>query len=541
MICIKMWKYWDYIHGMDHNEGTSEEDEVKLYIERDQSSNRPYKIIRNDSVGRYMVATRDIKPGETVLMEYPLTFGPGNPNEPICLGCYTPVLKNQHTECDGCGFPMCSKECSQILEHKDFECAEMHNMNFRLDSQNTLKWNGSQESVYNAISPMRALVLKKRDPARWNLIWMHMSHDEARQKDTFWQKKDAKTLEHIKAMMKISPEDYDTIKIILGIFLVNDFEICIPLEGSEEKSSLIRGIFALASMPNHSCVSNCYHNFTCREEGFKMTMKAVVDIKEGDEITHSYTEPLDPIMRRQSLLKIGKFFQCNCIRCRDPTEMSTYSSALICSKCKKGNVISKNCKNINSDWECDSCDLTLSPDSVEQVNSKAKSEIEEMDKNPDVETHEQFLNKYATIFHPNHVYMIDRSYVLGKMYGRMEGYEPDSLSDDQFMRKKELCERVLKVLNVITPGQTRKKGMMMYELHLPFVIMGNRALQKGPNGNVDPQEIKKNLRMGLDYLKKGIKILGEEPSDSFEYKIFVSSQESVKQLEEWVTKIESVI
>jgi hypothetical protein len=45
-----------------------------------------------------------------------------------------------------------------------------------------------------------------------------------------------------------------------------------------------------------------------------MTMRAVMKIPKGTDITHSYTEPLDPVLIRKTLLQVGKFFHCNCIR-----------------------------------------------------------------------------------------------------------------------------------------------------------------------------------------------------------------------------------
>ena len=47
----------------------------------------------------------------------------------------------------------------------------------------------------------------------------------------------------------------------------------------------------------------------CRKDGFTMTMQAITKISKGEEITHAYTEPLDPVMTRKSILSLGKFFQ----------------------------------------------------------------------------------------------------------------------------------------------------------------------------------------------------------------------------------------
>ena len=38
----------------------------------------------------------------------------------------------------------------------------------------------------------------------------------------------------------------------------------------------IQGLFALASMPSHSCVANATHDFSTRETGYRMIMRAVV-------------------------------------------------------------------------------------------------------------------------------------------------------------------------------------------------------------------------------------------------------------------------
>ena len=50
-------------------------------------------------------------------------------------------------------------------------------------------------------------------------------------------------------------------------------------------------------------------NSFSRKNGFAMTMKAITKIAKGDEIIHAYTEPLDPVMTRKSILSLGKFFQ----------------------------------------------------------------------------------------------------------------------------------------------------------------------------------------------------------------------------------------
>ena len=115
------------------------------------------------------------------------------------------------------------------------------------------------------------------------------------------------------------------------------------------------------------------------------------------------------------------------------------------------------------------------------------------------------------------------------------------MTDEQFKRKLQLCKEVLSGLDKIMPGQSRKRGMIKYELHLPLVMITNRLLQKGPACGVNPDELKSNLTQGLEHLRESLDILANEPEGSFESKIVEGSKESVTQLEQWVDTVCSSI
>ena len=70
-------------------------------------------------------------------------------------------------------------------------------------------------------------------------------------------------------MIGLDPQDIPKVEAILGIHLVNDFEIglqdrTIELEDCSRDS--IRGLFGLASMPNHDCLANTTHTFSTVDE-----------------------------------------------------------------------------------------------------------------------------------------------------------------------------------------------------------------------------------------------------------------------------------
>lgn len=75
---------------------------------------------------------------------------------------------------------------------------------------------------------------------------------------------------------------------------------------------------------------------------FRLEGRATVLIKKDSPLNACYTFTLNGTLDRQQHLQQGKFFQCRCKRCMDPTELGTNFSSLKCQSCHSGNVISSN-------------------------------------------------------------------------------------------------------------------------------------------------------------------------------------------------------
>lgn len=56
---------------------------------------------------------------------------------------------------------------------------------------------------------------------------------------------------------------------------------------------------------------------------------------------------------RRQHLKEGKYFDCCCQRCEDPSEFGTDMSSLICPRCHQGIV--RPTFNDNKQWVCTKC------------------------------------------------------------------------------------------------------------------------------------------------------------------------------------------
>merc|ERR1711892_1025082 len=65
----------------------------------------PVKIEHRQGVGICCVATMDISPGETILLDTPAVWGPNLKSAPKCLNCLAPW---QGFLCPECKFPVCA-------------------------------------------------------------------------------------------------------------------------------------------------------------------------------------------------------------------------------------------------------------------------------------------------------------------------------------------------------------------------------------------------------------------------------------------------
>ena len=63
----------------------------KLHWKVHKSQCCAYKVCSSPDIGRYLVATRDLKPGEMIISETPLVIGPQAVTIPVCLACYKPA------------------------------------------------------------------------------------------------------------------------------------------------------------------------------------------------------------------------------------------------------------------------------------------------------------------------------------------------------------------------------------------------------------------------------------------------------------------
>ena len=138
------------------------------------------------------------------------------------------------------------------------------------------------------------------------------------------------------------------IQRLCGIFDTNCFELCPSGAGDT-----ISGIFPAAAMMMHSCYKNTRLTFS---DDHVITILARTDIKKGDAIYHTYARTFNSTIIRRIGLFQGKHFSCECVRCKDPSELGSNASVVLCH-CG-GSVMATDPLDLTRDafWCCRKCD-----------------------------------------------------------------------------------------------------------------------------------------------------------------------------------------
>lgn len=487
--------------------------------EFDPENDLPYKIEMSEIMGRYLVARRNIEAGESLIQELPLAIGPAANSDSVCLGCYVPVkLTVQQYKCNECKWPLCSAECrgiGHINGHTSYECKFLKETNSAVELIANTNLTAIK-NLYEIILPLRILQMKTHCPENYKQILTMEPHLKLRRLNTvLWEHYQTNIVTKFLVEWKVKEYTEEEIHTVCGIIDVNCFEI-------GQKSVKARAVYPSAFLLSHDCVPNTSH--TDHPESFSIMLRSSQKIKKGEPITLSYSYTLQGTYKRRDFMYAGKLFWCLCKRCSDPTELKTDCSALVCPECAKGSVRSTNPLDQEANWKCDRCTYSLCSKSLVKLLDKLNNELESIDPH-DVPGLEGFLKKYQSSLRPNHYLLLSAKYSLCQVYGRINGYLIHEMSLDDIKRKEKYCRDFLTVIDVLEPGLTRLRGLIMYELHAPIMVLSTRSIQ---NKLITRNEFQRNLKEVARLLKESRDILKMEPEGSNEYMMGQAAEDALK-------------
>ncbi|XP_057320206.1 SET domain-containing protein SmydA-8-like [Microplitis mediator] len=381
---------------------------------------RPWEINESPELGKHLIATRDLNPGDLVIAETPLVWGPARHIERVCVGCGDP---NVRVRCPGCSWYACKVSCDGLVDDNRHavECKVLEGL--RLIPS------------YDFLMVLRMILIYKRSPGRWQTLDSLESHQADRGRDTEAYEETETMIEQLEPIIEALAVDKEVVRKICGLIDVNALETN-PPEGSV-------AIYQYACLLEHSCLANTRHNFTVDYKGRpRIIVTAATLIKKGQHISTTYTHVLWSTRARREHLLATKYFACHCERCKDPTELKSHMSTLKCT-CGSGLVLPKDPLDLDTEWSCNSCPGTLTSAEVLQLTDRLGEEVENAMTTAKESVLSDLLSRLQVLLHPGHQHCIAVAHSLIQLQS------PDN------PQKRELCVRILETTSILDPYGTR--------------------------------------------------------------------------------------
>ncbi|XP_049947959.1 SET domain-containing protein SmydA-8-like [Schistocerca serialis cubense] len=448
----------------------------------------PLRVATSPQLGRYLVATRDLKAGELLLKEQPVAVGPraGGGRSPLCLGCWRRLPAPPPT-CPRCSAaPLCPGGSCQ---HDESECCALREAG---EAGARLLRAGVE-----AVLPLRCLLLAAARPDNWRQLLQLEAHAERRGPGTaVWSHNDATVVQPLKEAGLLR-ESEETCQRVCGVLDVNSFEVRAPHGGHDQ----LRAVYARAALMAHDCVANTH---LAVDDNFVMTVHAALPIPKGAAVCFNYTNVLQGTAERREHLLEGKYFECGCARCRDPTELGTHLSSLRCPRCRKGLVCAlQDQPNV---WRCCDCGrsfcggmarcaLWCARDAVEAALEAAEAEDES-----------------------GGARVLEAAAATGAQLPRK-----------LLARQVQLCRGLLPLLAVVEPGISRLRGIALYELQGSLAELARR---EHAAGELTMQQLVERLEEAEGALKDALAALLFEPALSPEGRLARAAMLELRDLRE---------
>ncbi|XP_034190876.2 SET domain-containing protein SmydA-8 [Osmia lignaria lignaria] len=493
-----------------------------------------YKVARSEKFGRYLQAAKNLQAGEVILREKPIAVGPiTSSNDYVCFACLRllpKIKKGIQYLCSKCNVaPLCGPGCEeQSKHHTPYECDTFKN-NKKLSSDNI-------GEIIGILLPLRLWFLNQTDPELWKRIETMEAHMDERRNTSVWRDREINVINVMKALHLIPEDDAsipDHLQQMCGILDVNTFELRSPggLDGL-----LLRGLYVAASFMAHDCRGNTHLTV---DDDFQLTVYASLPIKENEAILFNYTSSLLGTVGRRDHLRGGKYFECECSLCSDPYEMGSHMSSILCPRCRKGymgiqNPLTRYPYEKGTAWQCDKCRRCIGGRLVRATINISRTLIDDMD-DYDIKGMEALTKKLLGSLHPNHFLMLSLKQKLLAAY-RKEVATPNP-QKKIMQRMLDACREMYNVLEIVEPGISRLKGIMLYEMHLPLVLLANRAYSAR---EISSAELASRLEEAGSLLKKSLTILLLEPVDTPEGKLAKRALQELKALNQNIADVKTI-
>ncbi|XP_039281225.1 SET domain-containing protein SmydA-8 [Nilaparvata lugens] len=278
--------------------------------------------------------------------------------------------------------------------------------------------------------------------------------------------------------------------------------------GSQRSRGSLRGLYPLGALMNHSCWPNTTHSYDTQ---CHMQMMAATLIKQGDELSTSYVSQLWDTASRRHMLAKTKQFACRCDRCKDPEEFGSMLSGLPCPECTDGLLLcSRPLDPRTPDWRCMSCEQLIATARVQEIQRGQGRLLAAIDTS-DPDHVITFLGEGRVP--DGGLVAVQLKAGLNTFLGHVQGYKLHELSDEHLKVKEKICRDLLSVMDKLKIGNTRLKGLNVFDLHLTLGEKMRRIKLEEDNEDDANDSLKLEMMKTWELAKKILSNDATAPTD----------------------------
>ncbi|KAL0124887.1 hypothetical protein PUN28_006630 [Cardiocondyla obscurior] len=380
----------------------------------------------------------------------------------------------------------------------------------------------------------RLWLIKHKNPIVWEKVDCMEAHLDKRINTPVWKDREVNVVDIIRRFRMpagIEPPSAELMHKLCGILDVNAFELRSP---DAVDSFLLRGLYIEATLMAHDCRGNTHLTV---DDNFQLTIYASVAIKQDEPILFNYTSSLLGTADRKEHLREGKYFECECSLCTDPYELESHLSSVLCPRCKKGFIGMQNTSILDpyerTRWQCQMCKKTYGGRLIRATLNICRTLIDECE--DDIKKIEGLLKKLSQSLHTNHFLMLSlKQKLLTACRKEISSPNPQKKIVQKML---DTCKEVYNVLEIVEPGISRLKGIMLYEMHLPVIILANRLYSAR---EISSTQLTCHLEEAKDLLKKALTMLLLEPPTTPEGKLAKRALEELRALNQNINDVKSL-
>ncbi|CAG7836590.1 unnamed protein product [Allacma fusca] len=462
------------------NKNISPADHPSVHLNQTNVAYNAFEVMTDSETGKYIVATRDLEPGEVVVEEGPLAYSPVNfsvkDNCITCITCGKTVETKAILRCLKCKWPFCSARCQWHKSHTGGECEMFTFKDFK----------------YEQLSP------NKRDSC-YVILMIRTFRLSQQQPDLFRE---------LMSLVEATPDNFSDHESLNKIMrLCNTKGISTNIFHPKPERTLTF-VYSKASLFAQSCAPNC--KFT----------------------------PVPTYKRQQKFIsRMGQ--PCKCRRCNDPTEFGTYISAISCRNCQNlegddtnlGYLLSHSPSDIGkySTWRCNLCGgMQLASKflpKVEVILDQLKSKEIRYEKMLLIHKFLRFCNTVIngyqrTFLHPNHWLLQEATHGILKHHNVVVTRVSSKFGVEQLDLYISHYEYLLAIQDRIFPGLTLQRAYLQRKLSQMVLF----KILKAPDA-FEPKELSMEIercrKMQLQVFQYYVGHLFSQENPSFQLNEFI--------------------